>query len=302
MSRSLASQASCKLSDCDNYSLDLEHAQACLRSVPVDHKGGIAQLDGLKELLEFQSNLGYLKDPPLGALYDGVDLIAGIEKLSEALSLGEYDNEYDFQNAVYLLFVSAHDGHLSYAADIRNVFIFSQGSELISLSLDGQTLPQVYAYSDFQAILDTANDDISEYTPSPITSIQGQPVDMYLGEQASRYGSSQDPDANYNSFFINAPPLAEGANFNIPIFDNKSTHFGFANGTEIAIIHGVTVWEDVNFDGVVDGETFFEKFCTSNLTKGMAFQSSKGMQRNLMAPDLRPEFFGHRGHHQGCLP
>ncbi|KAF1352578.1 hypothetical protein BDV97DRAFT_368313 [Delphinella strobiligena] len=252
VSRSLASQASRTLSDEDKYSVDPEDAHACLMSVPVDQEGGIAQLDGLRELLEFQSSLGYLKEPPPGYIYDGVDLIAGIQKLSKALSLGQYDKEYDFQNAVYRLFVSAHDGHLSYTADIRNIFTFCRSFGLVSLSLDGKILPQVYAYDDFQAILNTDNDDISDYTPSPITLIEGQPVDTYLGEQASRYGSSQDPDASYNRFFVNAPPLAEKAGYNFPIFDNKSTTFGFANGTNLTTIHRAAVSKDTDFNGRFD--------------------------------------------------
>lgn len=152
------------------------------------------------------------------------------------------------------------------------------------LSLDGVTLPQVYTYDDLNAILNTVNDDISEYTPSPITFIEGQPVDIYLGEQASRYGPSQDPDANYNSFFANAPPLAAGGSYNIPLFDHKSTTIGFANGTEIAIMHSAGVSEDMDFGGVVDGVTFFEKFCASDLTKSMAFHPSR-----LMAPIADPK-------------
>lgn len=280
MSRSLASQAS----HVDKYPVNPEVAHACLMSVPVDQEGNVAQLDGLRELLEFQSNLEYLKEPPPGYLYDGVDLIAGIQKLSKELSLGLYDNEYDFQSAVYRLLASAHDGHLSYTPDIRNVFTLSRISGLISLSLDGESLPRVYAYDDFHAILNTVNDDISEYTPSPITFIQGQPVDIYFDEQASLYGSSQDPDANYNSFFVNAPPLAEVGGYNIPLFDYPSTTIGFANGTEITIMHSAAVSEDMDFGGIVDGKTFFEKFCASDLTKSMAFHPSKGVQRNLMAP------------------
>lgn len=44
--------------------LDADMAMACLRSVPLDKKNAPAQLLGMQTMVDFQSTLAYLKDPP----------------------------------------------------------------------------------------------------------------------------------------------------------------------------------------------------------------------------------------------
>lgn len=99
---------------------------ACLRSVPLVKAGNLLQLSGLRVFLEFQSDLEYLKDPVVGRIYPGVDLLAGVDKLTSLLEDDSYDNEYDFQMDVFKLFSSAYDGHLAYVPDILDVFVFSR--------------------------------------------------------------------------------------------------------------------------------------------------------------------------------
>ena len=46
--------------------LDADLALSCLRSVPLDKSLAPAQLLGLQTMVDFQSTLAYLKDPPAG--------------------------------------------------------------------------------------------------------------------------------------------------------------------------------------------------------------------------------------------
>jgi len=58
-------QISAAVADGATY-LDVSVAMACLQSVPVDVERDVAEIDGLKVLFQFQSDLAYLKDPPPG--------------------------------------------------------------------------------------------------------------------------------------------------------------------------------------------------------------------------------------------
>jgi hypothetical protein len=46
--------------------LDADLALSCLRSVPLDKQNAPTQLLGMQTMVDFQSTLAYLKDPPSG--------------------------------------------------------------------------------------------------------------------------------------------------------------------------------------------------------------------------------------------
>lgn len=122
------------------FPADLAHS--CLRSVPLAKEGDLTQLSGLRAFLEFQSDLEYLQDPTIGRIYPGVDLLAGLDKLTSLLEDDFYDNEYDFQMDIFKLFSSAYDGHLLYIPDIVDVFAFGR---LLSEDLDDKGLPAYFS-------------------------------------------------------------------------------------------------------------------------------------------------------------
>jgi hypothetical protein len=117
-------------------------AYSCLRSVPLAKEGDLVQLNGLRAFLEFQSDLEYLQDPTIGRIYPGVDILAGLDKLTSLLEDDFYDNEYDFQLDIFKLFSSAYDGHLSYTPDIVDVFAFGR---LISENLNDEGFPAYFS-------------------------------------------------------------------------------------------------------------------------------------------------------------
>ena len=61
---------------------------------------------------------------------------------------GKYDSEYDFQADIYMLLRSAHDGHLAFSGDALGRFIFYNDlvGDIVSVSLDGSSLPKLYHY------------------------------------------------------------------------------------------------------------------------------------------------------------
>ena len=126
-------------------------AYSCLRSVPLAKEGDLVQLSGLRAFLEFQSDLAYLEDPAIGRIYPGVDLLAGLDKLTSLLNDDFYDNEYDFQLDIFKLFSSAYDGHLLYIPDIVDVFAFGR---LLSEDLDDQGFPAYFSLISVSSVRD----------------------------------------------------------------------------------------------------------------------------------------------------
>ena len=265
-----------------------EIAYACLRSVSLKKEANAAQLEGLKHLLQFQSTLAYLKDPPPGYMYEAVDVMQGIEQLSEDLSSGKYENEYDFQLALYSLLTKARDGHLNYPIDIVTVFSFHRPMDLLSLSVDGISLPQIYAYPDLAA-LQSNSTGASGYAASPIYAIQDTPIDQFLGARANVTGRSHEPDANYNGLFPNIPQgtIATGkllSNMVAHIYSGPSTTFSFSNGTNLTLRNYASTLR--NLSHIKDDESFFKETCSyfQNALANVSHGDAKN-DRHLMKPN-----------------
>lgn len=73
--------------------VDSDLAYQCLRSVPLDAEGAALQMEGIKTMVQFQSTLAYLKTPPEGYLYPGVDIVDGLDQITDSLAQGKYSNE-----------------------------------------------------------------------------------------------------------------------------------------------------------------------------------------------------------------
>ena len=120
-----------------------------------------------------------------------MDVYGELARIISNLQSGRvYTNEYDLEFAIYRMFQTTHDGHFRYTPSlIGGVFLFGRPIPLVSISLDGTSLPEAYVYTDvLLAIADNT------FTPSAITAIDGEDATAYL-ENWSQYGSLQDPDA-----------------------------------------------------------------------------------------------------------
>ncbi|KAL1649604.1 hypothetical protein SLS58_001661 [Diplodia intermedia] len=205
-------------------------AYSCLKAVPVDVAGDSQLLSEIYNILTWQSTLAYLKDPPKGYPNPPVDLLAGLEDIKKDVSSNGFESEYDVQNAITTLLNKAYDGHLDYRADISSVIRFSKlpsRADLVSLSLDGKSLPKVYLKTDIDAVHYGAN-----FTPSPIQTINDQSAYSYLVDFSDTDGGCHDPDARYQNLFYNPASVSHN--------NESDAYFTTANiylGDNTTLIH-----------------------------------------------------------------
>ena len=208
----------------------------------------------------------YLKDPPSGYTEPAVDLPTEFAKVRSQVEDGTYANEYQFQADLWRVFNLAHDGHFRFFPDLlTGVLSFTRNVGLVSVSLNGTDIPQVYL-----------RDDIASYvagnatTPSAVATIDGQEAVKFL-EDLSQRGALNDPDALYNSIFFSKPFAASTAGWNGYfsgsarfgyIYPGTNTTIGFKDGTSRTFTATSKVLAD--FSGVTDGESAYKKFCNPN--------------------------------------
>ncbi|KAK4919039.1 hypothetical protein LTR49_013210 [Elasticomyces elasticus] len=246
------------------HKLDAGIAMACLQSIPVDVEGDIQEIQGLKVLVQFQSDLAYLKDPPPGYLYPGVDILGGLHSILADVQAGAYKSDYDVQLDLYKLVASAYDYHFEWIPDLVDVFGWVRGGRLISLSSDSVSLPEVYDFQDLHAF-GPPSCSSSSYTPSAVTHINGVDIETWLNEFAALNRWDHDPDANYNNIFVNIPRAAVtdycGGSYNAGwLYQGDDTVLTFANDT-VRHVH-TYARTSCDLSGVTDGPSFFRQ-CTS---------------------------------------
>lgn len=75
------------------------------------------------------------------------DFWSAFDNIGTKLSNAAYMNEWEFGMDLLRTFNSVHDGHFRYMMDVvGKVFSFGRDVALVSVSLDGQTLPRVYVH------------------------------------------------------------------------------------------------------------------------------------------------------------
>lgn len=128
-------------------------AEACLASVPLNKDEDMALIEELMLYLSWQSNIEYLLHPPAGYTEQGIDILTKIQTIYNGLSDGTYKDEYHFQADLSEALNEAYDFHLYFYPDISNIFFFQRGNfdasdrfALVSVSADGQALPQLFNY------------------------------------------------------------------------------------------------------------------------------------------------------------
>ncbi|KAK5686512.1 hypothetical protein LTS10_002632 [Elasticomyces elasticus] len=274
------------------HKLDAGIAMACLQSIPVDVDGDIQENLGLKVLVQFQSDLTYLKDPPPGYLYPGVDILGGLDSILADVQAGAYKSDYDVQLDLYKLVVSAYDYHFEWVPDLVDIFEWIRDGFLISTSSDSVSLPEVYDFQDLHAF-GPPSCSSSSYTPSAVTLINGVDSETWLNEFAALNPYDHDPDANYNYIFVNIPRAAlndgGGGSYHAGrLYQGDDTVLAFANGT-VRHVH-TYARTSCDLSGVTDGPSFFRQ-CTSPKRSSMsrAESASRVTAQNaytLVPPDV----------------
>lgn len=228
----------------------------------------MAFLDSIRPYLNWQTTIQWLKDPPAEyaeKIQPAYDFYADFERVYENAKNGQYPNEYAFGRDVYFSFQQAHDGHfVVYPDSFNSIFSYGRTTPLVSVSLDGTSIPKVYVYQD---ILDSTTGNAT-YTPSPLALINGEDSTEWL-LNFSQVGSLQDRDALWNNMFyllqqVSLGPSGTGTGTFSGggrgrwIYPGPSTTLTFANGTSITNDNFARVL--VPFDNITSGEDIYQTF------------------------------------------
>ena len=81
----------------DSVTLKPSEVYACLKSVPFDENKAVEQVSWIQNVVQLQSTLAYLKDPPPSYQMPAVDIVGGLNNLSTFISKGKYTTEYDIE-------------------------------------------------------------------------------------------------------------------------------------------------------------------------------------------------------------
>ena len=135
-------------------------AYDCLKIVPFNADLARPFLRYVRDTLEFQSSLAYLRDPPTSYQQPGIDVLAAIDAIEDNIDNGMYVNEYSFEADVQRVTYRMHDTHVSIYAGILDVFVFGSPIDVVSMSVDGIQTPKLYLKgegSDCQSLMKLLN-------------------------------------------------------------------------------------------------------------------------------------------------
>ncbi|KAI1736468.1 hypothetical protein F4680DRAFT_461156 [Xylaria scruposa] len=178
--------------------IDGKAALNCLTSLPFNASRADTFLTEIRKYIQFHSTLEVLKSPPDTYISPAVDILGGLDKISNTT----YKNQYEFDLDIGNLIRSANDGHFFITPCSLAPFAFQRDEiGLVSVSDDGRKTPQIYVGADLQALASGST------AISPVVTINGQDVITYLESVADLQGN-QDPDARWNTLFVSAAAVA----------------------------------------------------------------------------------------------
>ncbi|KAG9378916.1 hypothetical protein A1F94_010685 [Pyrenophora tritici-repentis] len=242
----------------------------CLASVPFNQSAALRLVDGLLPYMKWQSNLAWIKDPPeeyTNKIQPPYDVLKQLTWMRTRIFEGgnAYTSEYEFAMQLYIIFQNARDSNLNYVPDVLGtIFEFGRPVSLVSVSKDGQSVPEPYVYSDVLAEAHGA-----KFNPSPITHINDVVANVSLTKLAN-FGNFQDQDALWNDLFYQPAAASTGTAkglgaFADPkyVFPGATTHLKFANGSEATYNNFAKVLVPF-WANVTDGSTLYNNWfdCT----------------------------------------
>ncbi|CAH0037203.1 unnamed protein product [Clonostachys rhizophaga] len=216
--------------------VDAEITFQCATSVPIFADQATFMVESMKNYTGLLSTLPYLKNPPASYQQPGVDVMARLDEIGNKARNHEYNNMYEFQLDIYNLQASTHEGHFGFAFGTSGLFVWWLPDQIVSVSSDGQELPQIFAYSDILGKVPNA---------SPIIEIGGLPVFEYLRNfiETKTSNGMLEAHGDFNAMIpSDARQFAEigmtpASSYSFPLFtssyvyNGKSLQGHFANGT-----------------------------------------------------------------------
>jgi len=123
-------------------------AYACLKSMPLDRDIALHQVQTLRPYWEWQSTIDYTRVPPKGYLSEGVDIFKGLDDISAKLRTNStpYTSFFDFLTDLHILQGRARDFHFLSLPVLLDLFTFVPSVKFVSISKDGQALPEIFLY------------------------------------------------------------------------------------------------------------------------------------------------------------
>lgn len=244
-------------------------AYDCLNAIPFNQTAAEQLILALEPYTHWQTTIEYIKSPPAeyaAKVQAPYDFYASFDSIKSKVFSGSYKSEYEFGYAVYRAFQQTHDGHFVFIPDvIGGVFNFGRATPLVSVSKDGHSIPEIYAYSD---VLAASYSKTAASRISPVTQIDGQDAITYLLNW-SQYGSLQDKDALWNNLFYSPPQVAlgssgsgvgtfAGAGRGRWVYPDEYTTITFANGTMVKNENFATVLS--SFAGINNGGDIYSTY------------------------------------------
>ncbi len=125
----------------------------------------------IKNFFQFQTTLAYLKDPPPAYQPPVVDIMGSLDSFAIKDAAGQYQGEYDFEYDITNFVAKADDGHFINSAFLIGSFNPDRQVDLVSVSLDGTSLPKVYLLSTWS---------FPPHSSRPAESMATQPPSLML--------------------------------------------------------------------------------------------------------------------------
>ncbi|KAI0192369.1 hypothetical protein EV127DRAFT_491545 [Xylaria flabelliformis] len=242
--------------------IDGKAALNCLLSLPFNASRADSFLIEIRKYIQFQSTLEVLKNPPDTYISPAVDILGGLDKISNTT----YKNQYEFDLDIGNLIRSANDGHFFMTPCSLAPFAFQRDEiGLISVSEDGRKTPQIYAGADLQALAS------GSAIISPVVTINGQDVITYLETVADLQGN-QDPDARWNTLFVSAAAVASVGSNELLLWGTFTSDRGIWPGIDTttlefknsSTIDLATVAKYNDFPTVSSAAALFSAVCIQN--------------------------------------
>ncbi|KAI0188435.1 hypothetical protein EV127DRAFT_497760 [Xylaria flabelliformis] len=185
-----------------DYVFNASVVYECMTSVPFNAAVATRFIAYYNDTLQFQSTLAYHKNPPPSYQQTGVDLIGGLRRLQQNIDEGLYSSQYNFETDLLRLVQAAHDGHLTLDAGVLAAFAFASPRDIVSVSLDGTSLPKVYLSDDL-----FVSNFFTSFQPSALKSINGVDAVTYLKQFAANNSfGTLEPHADWNQL-MQSPAL-----------------------------------------------------------------------------------------------
>lgn len=270
---------------------DAATAFACISDVALDSDAAVTMIGVIKEYLDFQTTVPYNEDPPDSYQQSEIDLIGRLDGLSQDVQDGAYENQYSFDVALRAILVGAHDGHLSLDLGVLGLFSWILPDTIVSVSSDGQEIPEVYAYSD---ILNDVQD------ASPIVQIEGESVFDYLRSYVNRtqIPGLLEPHAEWNQLMYGAASqfstISSGVISRWPtyfeqtqVYNGESISGEFANGTEFEWVYQAGSLIDLESNDYTSAGNILELHVQQSDSSSDGF-SRRGLNGEKLPPILSP--------------